>query len=288
MTKRDVTTQANAPWGLGTVSHRKQGATDYVYDARAGEGTYAYVVDSGIRTSHVEFEGRAVDGYSILPGVYLDLIGHGTHVAGTIGSRAYGVAKKATLVNVKVFILPTSSTSAIMDGFNFAVNDIVAKNRTSVAAINMSLGGGYSQAFNDAIEEAARRGVLSVVAAGNDHKDAKDTSPASAPSALTVGAVDINWNIATYSNFGKVLDIFAPGTGILSCWFRTDTDTNTISGTSMATPHTVGLALYAMSVHGIHGVEAVTSFLTGSATPGGVKGDIGGSPNLIGNNNVSQ
>lgn len=269
------------------MSHRQPGSTNYVYDSNAGEGTFAYVVDSGIRTSHVEFEGRAVNAFSVLPGVYLDLIGHGTHVAGTIGSRAYGVAKKATLVNVKVFIAPTSTTAMIMSGFDFAVNDIVSKNRTSVSAINMSLGGDYSEAFNTAVEEASKKGVISVVAAGNDAKDAQNVSPASAPSAITVGATDIKWNIATYSNFGKVLDIFAPGTNILSCWFRTDTDTNTISGTSMATPHTVGLALYAMSVHGIHGVEAVAKFLTGTATKNGVQGAIHDSPNLLGNNNIS-
>lgn len=175
----------------------------------------------------------------------------------------------------------------ILDGFNFAANDIISKNRTDVSAINMSLGGDYSEAFNLAVEEAAKKGVISVVAAGNDAKDAANTSPASAPSAITVGATDINWNIATYSNFGKVLDIFTPGTDILSTWWRTDTDSNTISGTSMATPHTVGLALYAMSVHDVHGVEAVTNFLAKTATRDSIKGDIHGSPNLIGNNNAS-
>lgn len=228
-----------------------------------------------------------MNAYTVFPLLYLDLIGHGTHVAGTIGSRAYGIAKKTTLMNVKVFLGPSSSTSMILDGFNFAANDIISKNRTDVSAINMSLGGDYSEAFNLAVEEAAKKGVISVVAAGNDAKDAANTSPASAPSAITVGATDINWNIATYSNFGKVLDIFTPGTDILSTWWRTDTDSNTISGTSMATPHTVGLALYAMSVHDVHGVEAVTNFLAKTATRDSIKGDIHGSPNLIGNNNAS-
>lgn len=256
-----------------------------MYDSRAGEGTFAYVVDSGIRITHDDFEGRAENAFTAFAGIYTDIIGHGTHVSGTIGGKTYGVAKKTKLLNVKVFLGPTSSTAMILDGFNFAVNDIVTKGRTKVAAINMSLGGGKSDAFNDAVESASAQGVISIVAAGNDNKDACDGSPASAPSAITVGAIDKTWQIASYSNWGKCVDIFTPGTAILSTWWRTDTDTNTISGTSMATPHTVGLALYAMSVHGVSGVAAVTQFLIDTATKNGVLGDVHGAPNLIGNNN---
>lgn len=287
--KRDLVTQDGVPHGLATVSHRKPGATEYIYDSNAGEGTYAYIVDTGIRDTHTEFEGRAVKAHSVFQNDTEDSVGHGTHVAGTIGGKTYGVSKKANLLAVKVFQGESSSTSIILDGFNWAVNDIVSKNRTSKAAINMSLGGPRSDTFDSAVEKASQSGVLSIIAAGNEAQDADNVSPARAPSAITVGAIDKDWNFASdYSNFGKVLDIFAPGTDVLSAWFTGDDDTKTISGTSMATPHVVGLALYAMSVDGVSGVQAVTDHLVKNATPDALNGDIQGSPNKIANNGNSQ
>ena len=136
-----LTTQTGATWGLGSISHRRTQSTSYIYDSSAGQGTYAYVVDSGIQINHVEFEGRASRVYNAVSGVPdTDTLGHGTHVAGTIGSRAYGVAKKANLLSVKVFDGRTGSTSVILDGFDWAANDIISKRRTGVAVINMSLG----------------------------------------------------------------------------------------------------------------------------------------------------
>ena len=282
-----MTTQTSATWGLGTVSHRSKGSTSYIYDTNAGSGTYAYIVDTGIRASHSEFEGRATAAWSAFSGDNADTIGHGTHVAGTIGGKTYGVAKKTTILAAKVFQGQSSSTSIILSGFNWAVNDIISKGRTSKSVINMSLGGGYSDAFNRAVDSASASGVLSVIAAGNDAVDASNTSPASAASAVTVGAIDSTWAIAYYSNFGTILDIFGPGSDIKSAWYTSDTAVNTISGTSMATPHIVGLALYGISVDGATGVSGVTSWLKTKATANKITGNLHGSPNLIGNNGNS-
>ncbi|KAF5002861.1 hypothetical protein FGRMN_22 [Fusarium graminum] len=289
LSKRALTTQSGAPWGLGTVSHRTKGSTSYIYDTNAGSGTYAYIVDTGIRATHSEFEGRAQAVYTAFSGDNADSAGHGTHVAGTIAGKTYGVSKKATIQAVKVFQGSSSSTSIILAGFNWAANDIISKGRTTKSVVNMSLGGGYSASFNNAIESASSSGIISAIAAGNDGANAANTSPASAPSAITVGAIDSSWAIASYSNYGTVLDIFAPGTGVLSAWYTSNSATNTISGTSMATPHIAGLVLYGISVNGVSGLSAVTNWLKTTATSGKITGSLRSSPNLIGNNgNTSQ
>ncbi|TQS32342.1 hypothetical protein Golomagni_07343, partial [Golovinomyces magnicellulatus] len=281
--------QTNSPPGLNRISHAQAGANTYVFDDSAGQGITAYVVDTGTRTTHTEFEGRATFGANFVNNVDTDENGHGSHVAGTIAGATFGVAKKANLLAVKVFQGESSSTSIILDGFNWAVNDIVSKNRTTKAAINMSLGGPKSETFDAAVEKASQAGVLSVIAAGNEAQDADNVSPARVAAAITVGAIDQDWNFAAeYSNFGKALDIFAPGTDVLSAWFTGDDDTKVISGTSMATPHVLGLVLYAISVDGVSGVEAVTDHIVKSATPDALNGDIKGSPNKIANNNNSQ
>lgn len=275
----------DAPYGLATVSHRRPGFNTYIYNTLAGQNTFAYIIDSGIRASHTDFEGRAVQAYTAFENSNDDNLGHGTHVAGTIGSKTYGVAKKANLLAVKVFEDGGSATSIILDGYNWAVNDITSKGRASRSVINMSLGGPPSDAFDSAIENAAQAGVLTVVAAGNAPQDAAEVSPARAPSAITVGAIDKDWNFASdYSNFGSVLDILAPGTDVLSTWNTDDDATNVISGTSMASPHVAGLALYAISVDGIIGVDAISTYLVAIATDGQAKGDLKGSPNKIANN----
>ncbi|KAL3455365.1 alkaline protease 1 [Aspergillus heterothallicus] len=276
-----LTTQTGAPWGLGSISHRGQQSTDYIYDTNgAGAATYAYVVDTGINVDHQQFGGRASLAYNAAGGQHVDTVGHGTHVAGTIGGTTYGVAKQANLLSVKVFRGESSSTSIILDGFNWAANDIVSKGRTGKSAINMSLGGGYSYSFNSAIEDAYDAGVLSVVAAGNDNTDASNTSPASAENALTVAASNRANSRASFSNYGSVVDIFAPGENILSAWIGSTTATNTISGTSMATPHIVGLSLYLMALEGLSSPGEVTARIKELATPG-VLTNVAGSPNAL-------
>ncbi|KAH9996192.1 peptidase S8/S53 domain-containing protein [Xylariaceae sp. FL0662B] len=279
--KRALTTQTGSTWGLGTVSHRASGSTSYIYDSSAGQGTYAYIVDTGILATHSQFGGRASLGYNAVGGSTADAVGHGTHVAGTIGGSTYGVSKQATIIAVKVFQGTSSTTSLILDGFNWAVNDITSKGRESRSAVSMSLGGGFSSAFNNAVNSAYSAGVLSVVAAGNDATNAANTSPASAANALTVGAIDSSWRIATYSNYGSVLDIFAPGTSVLSAWIGSNSATNTISGTSMATPHVTGLALYLQAYEGLSTPAAVIARIKALATAGSISGVPSGTVNSI-------
>lgn len=290
MAKRELTTQSPATWGLGAISHRQPGASGYVYDTAAGQGTYGYIIDSGIRTTHQEFEGRASTGWTGYEGDEEDTLGHGTHVAGTVGGATFGVAKHATLISVKVFQGRSGSTSIIMAGFDWAVNDILSNNRQDKSAINLSLGGPFSAAWNDAIKTAFSKGVLSIVAAGNSKVDASRVSPASAPNAVTVGAVNENWEIVTNwqngqgSNYGPVLDIFAPGDNIESAGINNDFESVLNSGTSMACPHVAGLALYAMSVDGVRGAQAITDHLIKNSGKNVVKGPLRRSPNRMANN----
>ncbi|KAG8406399.1 hypothetical protein J3458_021232 [Metarhizium acridum] len=293
--KRDLTTQESAPWGLAAISHREANAAGYIHDTAAGAGTFGYVVDSGVRTTHQEFEGRASTGWTGYPGDESDTLGHGTHVAGTVGGKTFGVAKKATIISVKVFQGKEGSTSIVLAGFDWAVNDIISKGRRDKSAINLSLAGPYSRAWNEAVRTAFTKGVLSIVAAGNAQADAGNYSPASAPNAVTVGAVNQNWGIVTDwpvgqgSNYGTVLDIFAPGDNILSAGFNSDSESRFDSGTSMAAPHVTGLALYAISVDGVRGAKAVTDHLIKNSGKGVVTGPLRGSPNRFANNgNPSQ
>lgn len=275
-----LTTQTKSTWGLSSISHKKPGQSGYIYDTTAGSGTFGYIVDTGININHVDFEGRASNGYNAVGGAFTDSVGHGTHVAGTIGSKTYGVAKKASLIAVKVFQGEQGSTSTILDGYQWAVNDIRSKGRQNKAAINLSLGGTKSTAFNNAVTAAFNGGVVTVVAAGNENANASGSSPASAPEAITVGAIDKTNARAEYSNFGTVLDVFAPGTDILSTWIGSTTATNTISGTSMATPHVVGLVLYLQGLGGLTSPKAVADKVVSLSTKSVVT-DVQGSPNRL-------
>nr|XP_036587750.1 alkaline proteinase [Colletotrichum truncatum]KAF6798692.1 alkaline proteinase [Colletotrichum truncatum] len=276
-----ITTQNGAPWGLGTVSHRAPGSTSYVYNDVGGTGTFAYVVDSGINTLHFNFGGRASLGYNAAGGLHIDTLGHGTHVAGTIGSNTYGVAKKTSLISVKVFAGNSAATSIILDGYNWAVNDIINKGRQNKSVINMSLGGPSSPVWAVAVDAAYNAGVVTVVAAGNEGQNAANVSPANAANAITVGAIDSSWVIASFSNFGPNLDIFAPGVAILSTWIGGFTATNTLSGTSMASPHVAGLVNYLQSVEGLTTPASIIARIKALGTPNKVSGNLNGSPNLI-------
>lgn len=250
--KRALTTQSGAPYGLARISHRSKGQSGYIYDSSAGSGSYIYVIDTGINSAHTAFGGRAIQGANFVDGESIaDGNGHGTHCSGTTGSSSYGVAKKATIIGVKVLDSQGQGyNSDIMAGINWAIND--AKNRGGVSrsVISMSLGGEYSEQSNSAVRAATNAGIFTAVAAGNDNIDASNSSPASESTACTVGATDSNDNRASFSNYGSILDIFAPGVNILSTWIGSSTATNTISGTSMATPHIAGLAAYLIGLEG--------------------------------------
>jgi oryzin len=281
LSERAIVSQTGATWGLGTVSSRTSGSTTYRYDSTAGAGSYAYIVDTSILTTHSQFGGRASFGYNAIGGGNEDSQGHGTHVAGTIGSSTYGVAKSVNLIAVKVFQGSSSTTTVILNGFNWAVNDIVSKSRQNRSVINLSLGGGASTAFDNAINSAYSQGVVSAVAAGNSNVDAANTSPARAANALTVGSIASNWARSSFSNYGSVLDVFAPGTSVVSTYIGSNTATASLSGTSMASPHVAGLVAYLQGLSGGLSAAAVTSQIKTLATSGSVTSPGSGSPNLI-------
>jgi len=206
--------------------------------------------------------------------------GHGTHCAGTVAGITYGVAKEANLIAVKVLSDSGSgSTSGVIDGINWAAADATAKNKPAVA--NLSLGGGFSQANNDAVTGLVNAGVTTAVAAGNDNADACNYSPASTPAAITVAASDKNNARATYSNYGTCVDIYGPGSSITSAWIGSPSAINTISGTSMASPHIAGAAAKALSQNNALTPAQVTTQIINNAVPDQVTGNKVGTPNLM-------
>ena len=203
--------------------------------------------------------------------------GHGTHCAGTVAGSTYGVAKAAKLVAVKVLGADGGgTTSGVISGIQW-----VGTNAPAKSVLSMSLGGGASSALNTAVRNTIAKGVTVVVAAGNDGANAANYSPASEPLAITVGAIDINDNRASFSNYGSVVDIFAPGVNVLSSWIGSNSATNTISGTSMACPHVAGLAAYLIALEGLSTPAAVQSRIKALGTSGKVISPGSGSPNLI-------
>ncbi|KAI0880348.1 subtilisin-like protein [Annulohypoxylon maeteangense] len=260
------TTQSGAPWGISRLSH-KTGTSGYVYDSTAGAGTCAYVIDTGIYTQHTEFEGRATFAANYVDSSNTDGNGHGTHVAGTIGSKTYGVAKKTQLYAVKVLDSSGSgTTSGVIAGMNYVTSDVKTRSCPAGAVANMSLGGGSSSSINSAAKAMINAGVFLAVAAGNDNQNAANSSPASEPSVCTVGATTNADARASYSNYGSVVDIFAPGTNILSTW--KGGSTNTISGTSMATPHIAGLGAYLLALEGSKSPQELCSYIASTANSG--------------------
>ncbi|KAK2590218.1 hypothetical protein QQS21_012106 [Conoideocrella luteorostrata] len=280
--------QTNAPLGLQRLSESQPGQQSYLFDESAGEGIMVYVVDTGVRTSHVEFQGRATFGKSFVEGAQTDDNGHGSHVAGTIAGATFGVAKKASITAVKVLNAEGSGqNSGILGGLQFVMNDVKQKNLTGRAVMNMSLGGSKSQAMNRAIEAIFKSGIVPVVAAGNENQDSANVSPASSPNAITVGAIDAkNDQRAKFSNFGEAVDIFAPGVNVLSVGIKSDTDTKTLSGTSMASPHIAGLAAYLMRLQNVQDPAQVGELMKnlGSQTGAKVTNNVQGTTPVIANN----
>ncbi|BBN83830.1 alkaline serine protease [Pseudoalteromonas sp. A25] len=235
--------QNNAVWGLDRIDQQDlplNGVYHYDYD---GSGVTAYVIDTGVLISHNEFGNRASHGYDFIDNDSdaTDCNGHGTHVAGTIGGSTYGVAKNVNVVGVRVLSCSGSgSNSGVIAGINWVKN-----NASGPSVANMSLGGGASQATDDAVNNAVASGISFVVAAGNDNSSACNYSPARAANAITVGSTTSGDGRSSFSNYGNCLDIYAPGSSIKSAWYNSNTATNTISGTSMASPHVAGtVALY--------------------------------------------
>ncbi|MEU6093721.1 S8 family serine peptidase [Streptomyces sp. NPDC047079] len=278
---RIASTQSGPPsWGLDRVDQKNlplDGA--YTYPDSAGQGVTAYIVDTGVRITHSDFGGRASYGYDAVDNdnVAQDGNGHGTHVAGTVAGTAYGVAKKAKVVAVRV--LDNSgygTTDKVVAGI-----DWVAQHHSGPSVANMSLGGPADTALDTAVRNTIASGVTFAVAAGNSDDDASGYSPARVSEALTVGATTQGDARAAYSNYGPALDLFAPGSSIKSTWNSGDTATSTLSGTSMAAPHVTGAAALYLADHPRATPAQVASALTDAATTAVVSAPGTGSPDRL-------
>ncbi|MFF7884930.1 S8 family peptidase [Streptomyces sp. NPDC007896] len=274
------TTQSSAPWGLDRVDQTSLPLSGtYTYPDTAGGGVTAYVIDTGVRITHSQISGRASYGYDAVDGdsTAQDGNGHGTHVATTIAGSTYGVAKKAKIVAVRVLDNSGSGTTAgVIAGI-----DWVTSNHSGPSVANMSLGGGASTSLDNAVANSIASGVTYAVAAGNNGASASSYSPARVGAAITVGATTSTDAKASYSNYGSVLDVFAPGSSITAGWNTSDTATNTISGTSMATPHVAGAAAVYLAGHTSATPAQVATALVNGATTGKVTSPGSGSPNRL-------
>ncbi|MFD4690390.1 S8 family peptidase [Streptomyces sp. NPDC058463] len=274
-------TQENPPsWGLDRIDQTgTAGDGAYTYPDAAGEGVTAYVIDTGVRVTHTDFEGRATSGFDAVDNDddANDGNGHGTHVAGTIAGAAHGVAKKAKIVAVRVLDdAGSGTTEQVVAGI-----DWVTENHQGPSVANMSLGGGADPALDAAVQKAIASGVTFAVAAGNESSDAGEGSPSRVPEAITVASSTEADEQSSFSNYGSVVDIYAPGSDITSAWNDSDDGTNTISGTSMATPHVVGAAAVYLGGHPDATPEAVATALTDGATPDAISNATEGTANKL-------
>jgi subtilisin family serine protease len=270
-----TTTQTGATWGLDRIDQRNRPLSGTYTYTRTGSGVRAYVIDTGIYTSHSDFGGRASAVYDAFGGNGQDCNGHGTHVAGTIGGARYGVAKSAYLRAVRVLNCSGSgSTSGIIAGI-----DWVRTNHIKPAVANMSLGGGYSSSLNTASTNLANAGVFLAVAAGNENQNACNVSPASASNVFTTAASTSSDAKASYSNYGSCVEGYAPGSSITSDWLSGGT--NTISGTSMASPHVAGVGALYKSNFGDAASSTIISWIINNSTSGVISGNVTGTPNRL-------
>ncbi|MFD5552559.1 S8 family peptidase [Streptomyces sp. NPDC127068] len=266
--------QTGPSYGLDRIDQRSGRNNQYSYGSD-GTGVTAYVIDSGIDTSHPDFGGRARSAFDALGGNGRDCHGHGTHVAGTLGGKTFGVAKGVQLRSVRVLNCQNNGpNSAIIAGF-----DWVRQNAVKPAVANASVGGGFSNALNNAASALARSGVHTTISAMNDNRNACDVSPASAPGALAIAASDANDNKAGFSNFGRCVDLYAPGVNIVSA--RLGGGTTRMSGTSMAAPHVAGVAALYKAVNGDAPTATVNNWLIDNSTPQAIRGNVSGTPNRL-------
>jgi subtilisin family serine protease len=267
----DGNPQPNASWGLDRIDQRYLPLSKtYAYHAD-GQGVNAYIIDTGILPTHWEFRGRASNIYDFEnEGIGIDCNGHGSHVAGILGGRTFGVAKKVRLLGVRVLNCQGAGAwSDVIDGVNYVTwHSRQPAQEGTPAVANMSLGGDTNRAVEAAVRNSIRAGVIYVVAAGNGNSDASTYSPAAVPEAITVGATNQLDTRAEFSNYGPTLDIFAPGVSIPSAWIGGDLMIATASGTSMASPHVAGVVALYLQNHRTSSPAGVRSALVGSSTTG--------------------
>ncbi|MFE7457559.1 S8 family peptidase [Streptomyces sp. NPDC057554] len=273
-------TQTNAPWGLDRIDQPNLPLNGtFTYPDSAGDGTTIFVLDTGVRITHQDIAGRASNGWDFVDNdaVAQDGNGHGTHVATTAAGTRYGVAKKAKIVAVRVLNNSGSGTTAGV----IAGVDWITANRTSSSVANVSLGGGPSLTLDNAVRRSIAAGVTYSIAAGNSNAPASGYSPARVETALTVGATTRTDARASYSNYGPLVDLFAPGSDITAGWATSDTATYTGNGTSFAAPHVAGAAAVYLTNHPGSSPAAVATALVNGATNNVLTNVGAGSPNKL-------
>lgn len=276
-----VSAAATTPWGLDRIDQRLLPLNGTYVSSGAGAGVTAYVVDTGILAEHLDFGGRVAAGFSAFgDGVTTDCNGHGTHVAGIIGGNHYGVAKSSTLVPVRVLDCNgAGSLSTLIAGLDWILQDQAQNPRPSV--VNMSLGGDPSSALDTEVEQLVAAGITTVVAAGNNAQDACSTSPARVPSAITVGASTETDTQAAFSNYGTCVDLYAPGTNIVSDWYISPSTVAVSSGTSEAAPFVAGTAVLCLEKYPTASPSVVAQTIISQATLDLLTGLGTGSPNRL-------
>lgn len=274
----DATTQSNPDWGLDRIDQKALPLNSTYSYLQTGSGATAYIVDTGILSSHQEFSGRVLSGYTAISdgNGTTDCNGHGTHVAGTVGGTTYGVAKNVSLVPIRILGCDGSGASSNV----IAGLDWILKNGKKPAVVNMSLGGATSSSLDSAVENLYNNGYVMVVAAGNSNTDACTSSPARVSKAITVAATDNTDTRASYSNYGSCVDIFAPGSQINSSWIGSNTATKILNGTSMATPHVAGVVAEMLQSTPTASPQTISTNLLNQASSNVVKNP-SGSPNRL-------
>lgn len=274
----DATTQSNPDWGLDRIDQKALPLNSTYSYLQTGSGTTAYIVDTGILSSHQEFSGRVLSGYTAISdgNGTTDCNGHGTHVAGTVGGTTYGVAKNVNLVPIRILGCDGSGASSNV----IAGLDWILKNGKKPAVVNMSLGGATSSSLDSAVENLYNNGYVMVVAAGNSNTDACTSSPARVSKVITVAATDNTDTRASYSNYGSCVDIFAPGSQINSSWIGSNTATKILNGTSMATPHVAGVVAEMLQSTPTASPQTISTNLLNQASSNVVKNP-SGSPNRL-------